>query len=89
MLKKILILFILLLYAQNISFTEELIKQQSKYPDYAYIYLGPDKYEKINRKIFAFNLGLNKYAIKPVHILWSSILPEYGIDRIQSAYKKY
>lgn len=87
MLKKILILFILLLYAQNISFTEELIKQQSKYPDYAYIYLGPDKYEKINRKIFAFNLGLNKYAIKPVHILWSSILPEYGIDRIQSAYK--
>lgn len=87
MLKKILILFILLLYAQNISFAEELIKQQSKYPDYAYIYLGPDKYEKINRKIFAFNLGLNKYAIKPVHILWSSILPEYGIDRIQSAYK--
>lgn len=87
MLKKILILFILLLYAQNISFTEELIKQRSKYPDYGYIYLGPDKYEKINRKIFAFNLGLNKYAIKPVHILWSSILPEYGIDRIQSAYK--
>ena len=51
------------------------------------MYLGADKYEKLNRKIFAFNLGLNKYAIRPIHILWSSIMPEYGIERIHSAYK--
>ena len=70
----------------NVASAEELLKQQSKYPDYAYMYLGKDKFEKLNRKIFAFNLGLNKYAIRPVHILWSSIMPEYGIKRIQSAY---
>lgn len=51
------------------------------------MYLGTDKYEKLNRKVFAFNLGLNKYAIRPIHILWTSIMPEYGIDRIHSAYK--
>lgn len=85
--KKFLICLIVLLCAINISYAEELVKQQSKYPDYSYIYLGPDKYEKINRKVFNFNLGLNKYAIRPVHILWCSIIPEYGIERIHSAYK--
>lgn len=85
--KKFLICLIVLLCAINISDAEELVKQQSKYPDYSYIYLGPDKYEKINRKVFNFNLGLNKYAIRPVHILWCSIIPEYGIERIHSAYK--
>lgn len=85
--KKFLICLIVLLCAINISYAEELVKQQSKYPDYSYIYLGHDKYEKINRKVFNFNLGLNKYAIRPVHILWCSIIPEYGIERIQSAYK--
>ena len=87
MLKKIFITLIFLLISTNITKCEELIKQQGKMPDYSYIYLGPDKYEKFNRKIFAFNLGLNKYAIRPVHILWCSILPEYGIERIQSAYQ--
>ncbi len=87
MLKKIFITLIFLLITTNISNCEELIKQQGKIPDYSYIYLGPDKYEKFNRKVFAFNLGLNKYAIRPVHILWCSILPEYGIERIQSAYQ--
>lgn len=85
--KKFLICLIVLLCAINISYAEELVKQQSKYPDYSYIYLGHDKYEKINRKVFNFNLGLNKYAIRPVHILWCSIIPEYGIERIHSAYK--
>ena len=87
MLKKFLISLIFLSIAINISYCDELIKQQGKIPDYSYIYLGPDKYEKFNRKVFAFNLGLNKYAIRPVHILWCSILPEYGIERIQSAYQ--
>lgn len=87
MLKKFFITIIFLLISTNIAKCEELIKQQGKIPDYSYIYLGPDKYEKFNRKVFAFNLGLNKYAIRPVHILWCSILPEYGIERIQSAYQ--
>ena len=85
--KKLLTAAAILLCIINTVQAEELIKQQSKYPDYGYMYLGADKFEKMNRKVFAFNLGLNKYAIRPVHILWSSILPEYGIERIHSAYK--
>ena len=84
---KIIIILLCIILSTNFSNAEELIRQQSKYPDYAYEYLGPDKFEKMNRKIFAFNLGLNKYAIRPVHVLWSSILPEYGIERIQCAYR--
>lgn len=87
MLKKFLTTLIILFCSTNIAICEELVIPQSKYPDYAYIYLGPDKYEKINRQVFAFNLGLNKYAIRPIHILWCSIIPEYGIERIQTAYK--
>jgi len=56
---------------------------ETKYPDYGYEFLGDDKWEGFNRKIFNFNLGLNKYAIRPMHILWSSIMPEYGMDRLQ------
>lgn len=85
--KKLFTLTAILLCLSNLVSAEELVKQQSKYPDYGYMYLGADKFEKMNRKIFAFNLGLNKYAIRPVHILWSSIMPEYGIERIHSAYK--
>ena len=87
MIKKFLTILVVLLCAVNISYAEELVKQLSKYPDYSYIYLGADKYEKMNRKVFNFNLGLNKYAIRPVHILWCSIMPEYGIERIHTAYK--
>lgn len=85
--KRTIIFTLTLLCLFNCALAEELVKQQTKYPDYAYMYLGADKFEKFNRKIFNFNLGLNKYAIRPVHILWSSIMPEYGINRIQSAYK--
>ena len=87
MIKKFLTVLVIFLCTVNISYAEELVKQQSKYPDYSYIYLGADKYEKMNRKVFNFNLGLNKYAIRPVHILWCSIMPEYGIERIHTAYK--
>lgn len=57
-------------------------REPTKYPDYAYEFLGRDKHEKYNRKMFNFNLGLNKYAIRPIHILWATIMPQYGMDRI-------
>ena len=85
--KKLFITLGILFLFTNICSAEELLRPQTKYPDYGYMYLGTDKYEKLNRKVFAFNLGLNKYAIRPIHILWTSIMPEYGIDRIHSAYK--
>ena len=53
------------------------------YPDFAKEFLGEDKHEKINRKVFDFNMKMNKYAIRPLHIIWASIMPKYGMDRIQ------
>ena len=61
----------------------EPVKPYCRYPDYVYEYLGYDKFEKFNRKMFNFNSGLNKYAIRPVHIIWASIMPKYGMDRIK------
>lgn len=56
--------------------------EEFKYPDYAYEFLGPDKHETYNRKMFDFNVGLNKILIKPIHILWATVMPQYGMDRI-------
>ena len=53
-----------------------------KYPDYATEFLGPDKHETYNRKMFDFNAGLNKIIIRPIHILWATVMPQYGMDRI-------
>lgn len=60
--------------------------EDSTYPDYATYFVGKDKYEKLNRKIFNFNMKMNKYAIRPLHIIWASIMPKYGMDRIQGVY---
>ena len=59
---------------------------KTKYPDYAKMYLGEDKHENFNRKMFNLNSKLNKYIAKPVHIVWSSIMPKFGMDRIRDAY---
>ena len=60
--------------------------QHSKYPDYAEMYLGEDKHENFNRKMFNLNSKLNKYVARPVHIVWSSIMPKFGIERLRNAY---
>lgn len=60
--------------------------QKNLYPDYSKEFIGEDKYENFNRKMFNFNLKLNKYVIKPVHIIWASIMPKYAMDRLQCAY---
>ena len=58
----------------------------SKYPDFSYLYNGEDKFENFNRKMFNLNMKVNKYAIRPIHIVWASIMPKYGMERIQNAY---
>ncbi len=58
----------------------------TKYPDYSFEFVGRDKFEGFNRKMFIFNQKMNKYALKPLHIVWASVMPKYGMDRIQSAY---
>ncbi|MBS4759502.1 MAG: VacJ family lipoprotein [Clostridium sp.] len=82
------ILFALLTYLSFISEafckTEE-PKAACKYPDYSYEYAGRDRCENFNRKMFTFNCALNRYALRPVHTVWASVLPQYGMDRINSA----
>lgn len=82
------IVFIALLFLANINSAKANTTAQNatRYPDYAVEFVGKDKFEGFNRKMFAFNRKLNKYAIKPIHIVWASIMPKYGMDRIQSAY---
>lgn len=58
----------------------------NKFPDYAYEFTGNDPWEKFNRKVFVFNLKANKYVIRPVNIVWASIIPQYGMDRIENFY---
>lgn len=77
--KRILSIIILIfLIGSNIG----VLAQDLRYPDYAYMYLGPDKHENYNRKMFNFDLRLNKYVIRPIHIIWASILPQFVMDRI-------
>lgn len=80
------VLFCLNFNLYNLSFAILATESENKYPDYAYEFLGRDKFENFNRKVFIFNSKLNKYAIRPIHIVWASVMPKYGMDRIQSAY---
>lgn len=80
--KLIKVLMVLIILSGKVFAAEE-VRPQCLCPDYSFEYVGDDKYEKFNRKMFSLNSKLNKYAIKPVHILWASIMPKYGMDRIK------
>ena len=86
--KKLVIGFLLLLVLCKPAYPEELPQSTStKFTDYACMFLGEDKCETFNRKVFNFNTKLNKYIIKPADIIWASIMPKYGMDRIRGIYK--
>lgn len=70
----------------NLSFAIEDTGLKNKYPDYAYEFTGKDSWENFNRKIFIFNLKANKYVIRPINIIWASVMPQYGMDRVQNFY---
>lgn len=78
--------FFLFLYSSNVTLAVEAVVERNVYPDYSYEFLGKDKCEKFNRKLFVFNLKLNKYLLRPANIVWASIVPQYGMDRLQNAY---
>lgn len=65
---------------------EEAKVEKNKYPDYAYEFNGQDKFESFNRKMFMFNLKANKYVLRPMNIVWASIMPKYGMDRLKNCY---
>lgn len=72
--------------ACNFSFAATDTELKNVYPDFSYEYTGKDSCEKFNRKLFVFNLKLNKYLIRPVNIVWASTMPKYGMDRLQNLY---
>lgn len=76
----------LIFNSNNISFALSDADSQNVCPDYAYEFTGTDTCEKFNRKLFVFNLKLNKCILRPVNIVWASIMPKYGMDRLQNAY---
>lgn len=77
--------FILVFNLNNVSLAIESAKiTKSKYPDYSYLFAGRDKFENFNRKIYIFNSKANKYVLRPVNTVWASVMPKYGMDRIQN-----
>lgn len=70
----------------NFASEKETPQQENKYPDYAYQYVGNDKCENFNKKMFVFNMKLNKFVIRPIYIVWASVMPKYGVQRLQNAY---
>lgn len=70
----------------NTSFAIESVALENRYPNYAYEFNGKDTCEKFNRKLFIFNLKLNKYVLRPLNTGWASVMPKYGMDRFQNAY---
>lgn len=80
----ILMTLIVNFFIKNISCAQEI--PQVQYPDYASEFTGLDKHEKFNRKLFVFNLKLNKFVIRPINTLWGSIMPQYAMNRFQNLY---
>lgn len=84
---KILLIFAMLFFINTAAFAVvEAPASKQCYPDYAYEFTGRDKCESFNRKLFIFNMKLNKYVLRPVNIVWASIMPKYGMDRIKCVY---
>lgn len=78
--------FIIALLLINFLSPVQIYANECKYCDFSKIYVGEDKFENFNRKMFCLNSKLNKYIARPAHILWASIMPKYGMDRILSVY---
>lgn len=77
---------IILFSSNNISFAIDDTCEKYSYPDYAYEFSGKDKCERFNRKLLIFNLKLNKYVLRPLNIGWASIMPKYGMARVENLY---
>lgn len=78
--------FLLNINANFQAFAQEATIVKNRYPDYAYEFSGKDKFEGFNRKLFIFNTKLNKFVIRPVNIVWASVMPKYGMERVQNFY---
>lgn len=83
---RVLLIFAMLFFINTAAFAVVETPASKVYPDYAYEFTGRDKCESFNRKLFIFNMKLNRYVLRPVNIVWASIMPKYGMDRIKCVY---
>ena len=60
--------------------------QNIKYPSISNYFIEEDKYENWNRKVFNFNLKLNKLFVKKIHSVWATIIPNFLINSLNLAY---
>lgn len=65
---------------------DSILNSQTKFPNISSFYVNDDKYEKFNRRIFYFNLKLNKIFVKRIHTIWTSLFPKVVIDCLNYAY---
>lgn len=75
------------LFLYNKSFAIENGNTENVYPDFSYEFVGKDPCERFNRKLFMFNLRLNRILLRPVNTVWASVMPKYGMDRFKNLYK--
>ena len=84
--KKIISLFLLInLLLSNLCLATT-IQVHKKYPCLSQFYINEDTNECFNRKVFNFNLRLNKLFVKKIHTLWASLIPNFVIDSLNIAY---
>ena len=74
-----------LLFFNVLAYAKE-INEETKFPSISDLFVDDSKYEKFNRKVFYFNLKLNKIFVKKIHIVWASIAPSVVIDCLNYAY---
>ncbi|RYE06076.1 MAG: VacJ family lipoprotein [Rickettsiaceae bacterium] len=43
-----------------------------------------DPYEKLNRKIFAFNAALDRFTLRPIAVFYKNVTNDYTRDRVRS-----
>lgn len=82
----ILAVLILNLALQDLVLAAENEISQNKYPDYSYEFVGQDKFENFNRKVFIFNIQFNRYIMRPLTIVWESVVPKSGMEKIKNFY---
>ena len=84
--KKIISLFLLTnLLINNLCFATS-YQAHKKYPSISEFFINEDKNEYLNRKIFNFNLKMNKLFAKKIHGLWATLVPNFLIDCLNNAY---
>lgn len=86
-LKKIISLLLFVnIFAHNTFAMTSALNSQTKFPILSSFYVDDDKYEQFNRRIFYFNLKLNKMFARKIHTVWTSIIPKALIDCINYVY---